>query len=213
VTTFASDAFTNTAATLLQDHSANWTKHSSYTGNAQITDANRLRQSTSTTATYYHSGTPASADYSVTANLWVKGFGTTNNSIGVIGRVDTATDTHYWTRVVRITSGGSTRIQLWKVVNGTLTQLGGNVDQTWNDEEAHTLTLDMSGTTIRALVDGAQTHSSTDSAISAAGKAGIKAGAASSDTDGYHIDSWSADEAGGGGQPPRSIHQFQLRRA
>ena len=65
-------------------------------------------------------------------------------------------------------------LQLYKFVAGSATQLGSNYDITgvWgSDGVSATITLDMVGTTIRALIDDVEHISVTDSDVTAAGYA------------------------------------------
>lgn len=196
---FASDTFTDTAGTGLNTHDANWTLHTSYsTGGCVITDANRVRRSTSNNTLFWHAGTPASADYEVSGDLFAKETDGGASSAGVVGRVDTAANTCYHWRY----GGGTTDgWQLFKFVGGTATQLGSTSSQSLTDETAYAHKLRMVGTTIEGYKQGSgsPTVSVTDSAISAAGKAGMRwVGTGELNTTGLHIDNFSADDVGGG---------------
>lgn len=194
---FASDAFTNTPATSLTTHSAAWTRHTSYTVDSQISDANRARASATGTSAYWHSGAPATADYSVSADLFFKETSGGAAFVGVIGRVDTAANTLYMARY-----GGDVTDawQLYKFVAGAATLFAGSVGATITDETSHNIKLEMVGSAIKLFKDGEGTAaiSVTDTAITAAGKAGIRFLDSSSDTLGIHIDNFSADDIGAG---------------
>jgi hypothetical protein len=202
VAQFASDTFTDTSGTALSTHSADWTLHTSYgTGACVISDANRVRRSNNNSALFWHAGSPASADYEVSADLFTKETDGGASNTGVVGRVDTTANTAYHARY-----GGSTTDgwQLFKIVGGTSTQLGSTSSQSLTDETTYAVKLKMVGTTIELFKEGSgsATISVTDSAISAAGKSGIRfVGTAETNTAGLHIDNFSADDVGGATHP------------
>lgn len=195
---FASDTFTGTEGTELSAYAAAWTRHTSYTINSEIA-ANRARQSASLGGSaYWHSGTPASADYSVSADLFFKETNGGTSGAGPIGRVDTAANTFYHARYIGSTADAW---QLYKFVAGATTLLGSSA-QAITDETSHNCKLRMVGTTIEVYVDGGATAliSVTDSAIAAAGKAGLRFfdnTTTPSDTVGIHIDNFSAVDISG----------------
>ena len=155
-----------------------------------LTSTGRVRKNgTTTSATYYVSATPASADYTVEGDLYVAS-NLAGDGASVVGRLDpnNTFGTYY---LMRYEQAG----QLWSlfsVVNNSWSWLGG-ANQTLTPGQTYRMALDMRGTTIRMLVDGVQIASVTDSSISAAGRAGIMLGAGTTtDTDGagYHLDNF-----------------------
>jgi hypothetical protein len=195
---FASDTFTDTAGTELSLHTpsggGSWTLHGSYTRTMVVSDANRCRQGgTAGASCYYHSASPASAEYDVSADLYVK----TNNPItmGVAGRIDTATNTMYATRYV----SGSTQWELLRISGGSSASLGTYV-QTLATETAYRVKLEVRDAAKKVFIDGVERISSADNAITAAGRAGVRQGSNTSGADGtgYHLDNWEAADAGGG---------------
>ncbi|HBA72213.1 MAG TPA: hypothetical protein DCZ63_08515 [Geobacter sp.] len=78
--------------------------------------------------------------------------------------------------------------QLFKIVNGSATQLGSSVSQTLTVGSTYVLKLSLIGTAIVVSVDDVQVISVTDSAITDAGKIGFRAVVGSATT-GYHLDS------------------------
>ena len=194
---FGSDSFGGTEGTELSAYNAAWTRHTSYSITAEIASG-RVRVSSAGTPAYWHSGTPSSADYSVSADLFAKETDGGTALAGVIGRVSTAANTLYHARY----SGDTTDSwQLYKAVAGTFTQLGSSSAQSLTDETAYNIKLEMIGTAIKLYKEGSGTAtiSATDSAITAAGKAGIRMfHGAPSDTAGIHIDNFSADDVVGG---------------
>lgn len=193
MTIFASDTFTDTDGTDIAAHDANWTTVPGNTGTFRISDANRLRGNSSNSAVYYYNVAPSSADYSVQTLIYVVATAATQRT-GVSGRCSSSVNTLYYARL-----DGTNGWQLFKRVSGSATQLGSSVSQSISAGNSWTLKLDMSGTTIKCVVDGVDTISQTDSAISGAGFPGVfnLSGAAPSNTLGYHLDDWQAEEAGG----------------
>jgi hypothetical protein len=200
VAQFVNASFVGTAGTGLSSHDSNWTQHTSYgTGSCLLSNANTCRRSNNNSALYWHSGAPASADYEVAAWLLAKETDGGASNSGVVGRVDTAANTFYHARY----AGGATDgWQLFKLVAGVATQLGSTSSQSLTDESSNAIKLRMVGTTIELYKQGggSATISVTDSAISAAGKAGLRmVGTGETDTTGLHLDGpLTADDIGGG---------------
>lgn len=195
--TFVSDSFTDTSGTALSSHTgetgATWTKHASYSTTLVISNANRVRtDGTASTITYYASGAPASADYSV--SMVLRQF-TGAGHLGVVGRVDTASNTLYRARF----DGGGNVFHLQKLVAGTATLLGSYVHDMIDTEE-RTLKLVMQGDQISVEMDGSAIIGPlTDTGVTAAGKAGIYGFSTGSDSTGIHGDTFTAVDIGGGG--------------
>jgi hypothetical protein len=191
----ASDTFDGyTPGTTLHDSNASWVRHASNATSAWISDANRIRRNANNgLCFYYYNATPSSADYSVSAQIFVKSTGT-GDLTAVAGRIATGANTCYYAR------SNANNWQLYKVVAGTPTQLGSNSAQTLSDETGYTIKLEMNGSSISLWVDGSRVIGPiTDTAISAAGYAGFRmsgSGTGDSDTVGHHIDNWTADTLG-----------------
>jgi hypothetical protein len=210
--TFVSDTFTGTTgADVGSAHTgelgANWTltPSSSRWGsggdpwdgtNAVITAGDRIRKSEagSQWALYYSSGVPASANYTVKADIYVASL-LSGSVIGVLGRQSTADPTSY-AAVYDLPTG---KWALYKLAtDGTRTSIGTPVAQTLTVGSTYHLALDMNGTTIRLLVDGVQKISVVSTTISAAGKAGITLGfdgasdTTVTDSTGMHLDNFQA---------------------
>jgi hypothetical protein len=197
-TATSADSMSGTAGATLQSRSgetaASWTKHPASNGDAVLTPAGRVRKNGTTLgALYYASAVPAGADYTVDADVYVAS-NLTNDMAGVVGRLDpsSASGTYY---EVRYEQPGQAWV-LYKVVNGTWTWLGQSATQALTAGSTYHLTLALTGTTIRALVDGAQVVSVTDASITAAGRAGIALGFHASatttvtDSAGLHLDNF-----------------------
>ena len=200
--TLSSDSFTDVAGTPLENHTgglgAIWSAYAGEARTAVITDEGRMRKETGNgAAMYYASAAPSSADYTVTADVHVKSLLSTD-AIGVAGRIDTssAPGTYYLARYVR----DSSRWEILRVVDGAVGSLIGTSTQLLSSGSTYRVELDMSGTTIRLLVDGLERISGTDAAITAAGRAGVRMGTGAStaqvsDTAGLHLDDFSVTTA------------------
>ena len=198
---FASAAFTGTAFATLQSVDANWSKQTGYTGDLILgsTGAYCIRNDVSTAGVYQHSGSPASADYTVSADLTYYSAGSAvPPQMGVCGRMEAAAQTFYFLTYTH----GSNNLRLFKAVAGTLTQLGSSYTVTLANNTPRSALLRMEGDQISGELDGSTVIGPvTDTAITAAGKAGIygfsmrQPGVA----DSGGIDNFSADDVGGGG--------------
>ncbi len=190
---FASDTFTGTDGTALQAYSADWTRHTSYSVNSVII-GNRAICLASGGSAYWHSGSPASADYSVSCDIYVAEYSPSFSYAGVIGRSSTAANTFYHAR-----HGVGAGWQLYRAVAGAFTLLGSAAGPL-TAGSTYALKLDMSGSTIKMFVDGVALATANDTQITAAGKPGIRFSNNSAilGTDGLHLDNFSADEAGAG---------------
>lgn len=200
---FASDSFTGTAGTVLPTYSANWTKHgSSGSGNQIISDGGtRLRHEsgTSAEAIYYHSGSPASANYTVYADFVNGSSGSGNGNMGICGRMDTSANTFYYVRW----SDTAIAWQLYRRVAGTFTLLGSYAVGV-SAGVTYTGLLTMDGSDISFTLDGVVRISVADaSPISAAGKSGTRSNlTGGTEAVMFMLDNFSADDIGAaGGQP------------
>lgn len=200
MSTFVSDAFTDTAETLLSSHTgatgASWTKHPNAAGDAEISNANRARHREDAggagAAIYYASGVPPSADYSVEAVVRVV---SDLGSAQVLGRVATGAQTYY----AAVVSAAGDSITLFKLVAGTATQLGLTYSVAIGAGTDWTIRLQMVGSSIKVFVNGTERISATDSDITAAGRVGVLFGGAGAlsafgNTLNCHIDSINAIE-------------------
>lgn len=191
--TFLNDTMTDSSGTLLPAHTgetgATWTKHTSYSsGVGQISTANRVRCNSTNQVVFHASGSPANADYEVQADLFMNGT-SEDHEPAVAARIDTGANTFY---ALRYRKTGNVW-ELLKRVAGTTTVLG-SWSETLVASDTRTFKLRCSGTSIKGYVAGVERISVTDSAISAAGKAGIAFLAASANTSAGHLDNVSATD-------------------
>jgi hypothetical protein len=203
--TFVSDSFTDTSNQSLGFHTgetgATWTEHTvTFTGDINISDANRARHSTANgdVAMWYASGTPINANYEIAAPL--KHIANTSPAFadGVVIRLSTSAVTGYLLRYITDGSFGlGGQWLLGKYVAGTFTSLGSYAEVlTPGDEPVVRLRAD--GDQISVYVDDVlRIGPITDTAITAAGRAGMWFQGIGSDTNGNHLSSFTATDITG----------------
>lgn len=188
----SSDSFTDTTGTLLSAHTSStgttWTVQGGSNTTAQISASGTVRRGAAGTAAYYTSAVPLSADYLLEADVVVKSL-LAGDFAGVIGRVDTTgtgSGTFYTARY-NVDLG---RWELYRFVNGGQTNLG-TFAQVLTSGQSYRVGLDMHGSTISVLVNGAVVVTVTDTGITTAGRAGVRFfnnASAGSDTTALHLD-------------------------
>lgn len=186
---FSADAFGGVEGTTLSTYDAAWQQPTGSPGTAEIASG-RARNSGTSAAEYYKADTPPSADYKVSAALYVADT-VANRRGGVVARCITSARTFYMARLVT-----GTGWQLFKIINGTGTQLGSSVAQTVAAGSSYAVELRVNGTTIALYKLGETTPiiSVTDTSISVAGYPGIYFNTGSAaDNIGIHVDDWAAD--------------------
>lgn len=195
---FVNDTFTAADGTNLSAHTgetgATWTAN---TSNAVVASG-RVRPTATLFNSLTASGTPASADYDVEADVYYAGAAAGGGAAGVTGRA--SGKTYYMARY------DTTGWQLYYVSNeSTFTQIGSTFTQALTVGQSYRLKLEMRGTAIKLYVDGVERCSGTNGTLTAAGKAGVHfyASASSvSDSAGWHLDNFEATDAGGDTTPP-----------
>lgn len=123
-----------------------------------------------------------------------------SNYAGVTGRMDTSATTWYGAGY----DNGNTRWEYFKAVTGSFTSLGTS-SATLTVSSTYNVKLSMAGTTIKLIVDTVQLASTTDSAISATGKAGLYT--ASGSGNGYEPDNLVAADAAAASSPRFGMDQ------
>jgi hypothetical protein len=197
----STDTFTDSSGTVITSHtgeiSASWAGYGSNTTTGVVTPEGTLRRSGTGGASYYASLVPASANYSVECDVVAKSL-LSVDSVGVIGRASTSSETYYFARYRRDTTASINRWELLRVVDGVATTLG-TFSQTIAVGTTYRLKLDQNGSTIRLLVNGVQRVSATDIILSGAGRAGVRVGITSSssiaETSGLRLDNFAAASA------------------
>lgn len=107
-------------------------------------------------------------------NLWITAILSRSENGCIVARYTDAAN-HYYVRVVDASSsaGNPHTISLWKRVSGSNTQLGTYHSISFTRDTYHTIALLFDSTTIKVIWDGDTIIDTTDSAISAVGKAGF----------------------------------------
>lgn len=171
---------------------AAFTANSAVTAGQCVIYENRLRcNSTTAIVVYANNFTPASADYSVEADLTIVSVPGSNGAVyGVGGRCGTTAFTGYYTLLER--ASGAWRLVLYR--GGSGTPLGTYATGTPVVGERHFISLNMKGNDIKVFWNGVQRISVTAAGadiISATGVASIYLTGVSghiTDTTGVHMD-------------------------
>lgn len=190
MTQFAADSFTGlTSGQTLQSQSVNFLKHPAAASEFNSTSTGTVYNTSTTTSICRHITSPPSADYSVSCDLvWNSSIST--QFTGVAIRMDPTVNTMYFGRY-----SASAGWQLYKSIAGTVTQLGKSVAESFSSGTKN-LKVVAQGATISLYNEGDATPviTVTDTSITAAGYAGIRAGGGSAlQTSGIHITNFSAD--------------------
>jgi hypothetical protein len=180
-------SFTATAGTALTSYTGEiggtWTVQSGASPSSpSAISATGTLFSASTAGIYQASGTPASANYYVEADFVFKST-IAGDSVALAARMAPSANTFVWGGWSQ-TSGGW---RIFKTVAGTQTQLGSTYSDTFTGGFKR-VRLTVNSTTYSLSVDGVEVISVTDSSITAAGKAGVRASASQSSATGIHID-------------------------
>lgn len=181
----ANDNFTDTNGTLLTSHTSDsghsWTLAPTESGNGEIQN-NQCEDQNGNSPILYISAVPASADYSVQCD--VDGAGDCGGPSGRITTVTVSDNYHVqW-------NNGTSLWRLRKRISGSSTILA--TDGTDDPASAAvTVKLTMTGTTIAFSTNGTQRGSVTDTAITDAGRGGIRFTGVTTD----NIDNWSTIES------------------
>ncbi|HEX5656027.1 MAG TPA: LamG domain-containing protein, partial [Polyangiales bacterium] len=179
---------------------ANWTKHPASDTDALVSTASRVRVGANRDATYIAQTALASADYAVSADVYVASVLATDQA-GVIARASSSADTYYFAGFVHVGLANlplTKRFELWRigpVFNGLL----GYADETLAINTTRRITLEILGSTVRASLDGTVRATATDTNFAAAGSAGLLIGYpfgnTQSESAGLHLDNFSVREA------------------
>lgn len=194
---FVTDTFTDANNTALTSHTgelgATWTAHVSRPTVPQISDANRLRGTAGAGSACldYASGVPASADYDVEIDA-VCITDVASTEVSAMGRIDTAAETGYYATYW----SGSHFSELKKIVAGAATSLGTYSHTISAGGGSARIKLEMRSTAIKLYVDGTERVAAVDSAITDAGRAGMRNFYTTAPTNAanYHVDNFAATD-------------------
>ena len=188
---------TDTANTPLENHVSDsghtWTKHPGYSqsvGTMAISTSQRIICQ-ALTGCYYSSWIPSSAEYDVEADLYYAGAGGGSYSMGLCGRLDTSLNSMYHIRY----NIGSGYWELYLFDSGTAVALQ-TVQMALTVGQTYHVKLEIRDALKRVYVDGVPILSSTNNAVTAAGRAGMRCPATMTDTTGIQLDNFQATPAG-----------------
>lgn len=171
-----------------------WTHHphTSYATGEFTIDAASGRAYPTNTIAYYASGVPASADYYSELDVFVASV--ISENIGPCVRMDTTANTFYQFRL-----RDGTSYELRKTVNdGTPVTLGTSTSNLPSAGQTKRLRIVAKGSQIWGEVDSVLTIGPiTDTDITAAGSAGIRASGTATSSTGYHVSNFKAGNGGG----------------
>ncbi len=186
---FASDNFTDTNGTLLQNHADNlglvpntWSLHA---GDTMSIQSNKLICDGA--FSWYRTGVaPTSADYEVVADFTYVS-ARVNDYAGILARFDSSVADCYMVRI----NGNLGRVEGYKVVASSFTSLF-NTASTLSVGTTYRLRLVVQNSRILFYMDNALIADITDTSVTAAGRAGVYGQNAMSSSQGIHIDNFFA---------------------
>ena len=154
---------------------------------------------------YQASTVPASADYAVEADVHVASMMPGDEAVLKARVSDAGTSYYQWYYETFPTGAQWT---LLRVKDGVTFQVLGTFSQTLTPGETHRARLEVQGSAIRGYVDGVLRASGTDTAVTAAGRAGIGLGwdparSINDDSDGLHLDDFRVVDASPPAGPAR----------
>lgn len=197
---FVNEAFKDTSFTALSSHpsvgatapyASSWTRLGSGSADCDIESNTLVNGSTdnSNKCVYKCAGTPANANYSVSAHI-KKNAATGKGYMGVVARCTDVNNLYF-----AFYDAYDVAWLLFKRVSGTDTQIGA-YSTSLSTGTTYLCKLTCNGTTISVDIDGTNRISVTDSALSSAGQAGIMAYLAVGDTNDLIMIDLSADDVG-----------------
>jgi hypothetical protein len=196
-TTYVSDTFTDASTTALASHTggtgATWAKNTGVTGDIVISSSNAARMnSTGDVADYYASGSPASADYSVTADFVCKTPPGGSSYFWLTGRSTTSGQNYY-----SVTYDGD--LSTWFLTAPSAGNIA-SYAQVISSGVTYSVRLEMIGTAIAMYIDGVNRGSATNSELSSTGKGGFGSYTVITnfDTEGIHWDNFTVTDTSSG---------------
>jgi hypothetical protein len=165
---------------------ATWAKHPAYATDSAAIASNRLRCAAAA-ALYLANGEAPSPDVEASINIF--GITTAASDIGAMIRLDPIMATGYGARFVP----ASGVIQIIMSIYGTLTSLGSyTVSPALVAGDLKKLTIKGAGSSIKALLDGVEIISVSDTSIKDGGFVGFRGGVSTGAAAGFHVDSFEA---------------------
>jgi len=184
------DTMTGTNGTLLESHTgetgATWTQHPTSAGSAVLAN-NRVRPSTSAVALYLASGVPTTAEYDVSADLYVASV-PSSMFTGLVARADATNATFYTVRY----SVASLAWQLQRFSNGTPVGALASYSATLTVGQTYHVILALRDIVKKVFIDGVEVMSTTDNTLATKGSGGVRLNDISADnSNGIHVDNFS----------------------
>jgi hypothetical protein len=214
---FAADNFnagtTGNALSSSASDGGTWTHHTSYASSAvsYITQGavkgvrGNVLIGGFDVSTVYHSGTPIGADYTVSGNLYEVGSASAFREAAVAGRINTAADT--------LVSFGYQQGTGWIIRQqnaGSASTLG-STPATLTDGTAYLLELVFAGNQVTGKVNGSTVLGPHTTAVTSAGKAGIRFIGAGATNNYHYLDDFAATDAESGTAKPVLFSTFYRR--
>lgn len=183
------EPFTGTDGVTVQSTSAEITRLPK-TSNDMLVYSNRATGQGSSLFSFYRRTTPpASADYTVTADVYCNNIPAGSSEwLSLLARADATADTAYYAEVTY--NGSSFALELWRIVAGTAAQIGTQVTVSMSVGETHNLKFVVNGSNLQILWDDVVKISQTDSNITAAGYPGFSSERTGSGLSGIRFDNW-----------------------
>lgn len=196
-----SDGFTGVPGDSLPTYNKAWVSVVGLTGVMVITasgDKTSLSTSSGTAAYYRSDITPPSPDYSVSADITFASLVVNGPAVGVIARAVESASTHYEARYLSSGSGNGSW-QVRRLLAGTATTLS-TASGSHQAGETKRVKFDLASSDLKLYVNGDPTPviATSDSSITAAGRAGIRNFNGSSSR--YQLGNFSVDTADAAGQ-------------
>lgn len=204
------DTFTDSAGVMLPVHTpdagGSWSVHTTYTGSAKITAAGRARGDGSWTSALYWSGDPPSADYDVSADVYIaSGSGTA----GLLARVNTTTESYVFATYTA--SAGSGVLSLGFATPGVGRTTMASSTPGWGVGSTHRVLLRVSGSSASVYVNGTLTLGPVTVGSLPAGKTGlIFFSTGATDSTLVQIDNFLAPTPGPPASPPPPVGDSSL---
>lgn len=185
------DSFTDVANVPVEDHVADsghlWTEHPTATGGTAVITAEGKYRCTQSIALHVSSFVPVSAEYDVVMDHNFKSLISTNTGSGQFGRLDPTVVSGYHVRFTGLSGVGGTRWELYKFLPGSATALG-TFAQTLTPGATYNVRLVIRDAYKAVEINGVERIRSTDNAVTAAGRIGIRSSGAVATNTGVHLD-------------------------
>lgn len=191
---FLTDNFTGSNGTLLTAHTSDsghsWTQHPAFSTSVALITTNRMSPPDTANPHFaaYSNATPASTEYDVTVDVFVRASVTTSMFIG--GRFSTSAQTGYQLELNY--ASGDIGLVLYKANAGSLTSLGTYSIVAPAVSSTITIKLEIRDAAKKVYVNGTERISSANNDITVAGSVVVGLDGGGSTVTGMHFDSLTA---------------------